>query len=78
MSLQAKSFSEQRTKVGERAARRRQHLAQMLDDHGPLTLRELGRKTGIDITTIGADLRAMAGDGIVSKEGEAFQLAEDL
>lgn len=78
MSLQAKSFSEQRTKVGERAARRRQHLAQMLDDHGPMTLRELGRKTGIDITTIGADLRAMVSDGVVSKEGSDFKLADDL
>lgn len=78
MSLQAKRFCEQRTKVGERAARRRAHLAQILDDHGPLTLRELGRKTGIDITTIGADLRAMVSDGVVSKEGSDFKLADDL
>lgn len=78
MSMQAKRWSEQQSHVSERAARRRTHLAQMLDDHGPLTLRELGRKTGIDITTIGADLRCMVGDGVVSKQGDDFKLAEDL
>lgn len=47
---------------------RRQVLANFLDHHGPLTLRELGRKVGTNISDIESDLRALEDEGRVSKK----------
>lgn len=71
-------WRERQERVGDGAAARRDLLAKMLDEHGPMTLREMGRKSGIDITTIGVDLRRLAREGVVSKQGNTFQLADDL
>lgn len=53
---------------------RRQVLANFLDQHGPLTLRELGRKTGRNITDIERDLHAMEDQGSVKRtENEGWR-----
>lgn len=78
MSEPVKAWIDQQHRAAAGAARRRDILATLLDEHGPLTLRDMGRKSGIDLTTIAADMRFLAREGVVSKQGKEFNLVEDL
>lgn len=77
MSGPIKAWIDQQHRAADGAARRRDVLAALLDEHGPMTLREMGRKSGIDLTTIAADMRFFAREGVVSKQGREFKLVED-
>ena len=50
-------------------------IVNALEVYGPhVSLRELGRKTNINITTLNIDLRRLEADGIVSKETMPLKL----
>lgn len=51
------------------AEQRRWLIVNTLETFGPhLSLRELGRQTNLDLTTLGADLRRLAQAGVASRE----------
>jgi hypothetical protein len=58
----------------ERAARA-WIIVNALEVYGPqVTLRQLGRATNIELTTLNADLRRLEADGLVSKETMPLKL----
>jgi DNA-binding MarR family transcriptional regulator len=62
-------------KAAREKAAREWIIINALEAFGPhVSLRELGRKTNINISTLNADLRRLEADGLVSKETMPLKL----
>jgi len=72
--LRCSNEARKATAAKERAARE-WIIVNALEVYGPqVTLRQLGRATNIELSTLNADLRRLEADGLVSKETMPLKL----